>query len=184
MLRPSGGIWSDISSSCCSPPLRYALARSWAAGCGRLAPRRAVAPSSGRQPTGQPDCGRQRRGSARRAGVSSVEAAGPLSPPPFLLARQTSRPTPVERSGDPERGASRSPLHAKNRPRAGHRVISQVGCFRETRSDHPDQEGLWGYRGRGLASRPGIRGWSKPTSRRPAWTPVRARPVAAVPRLW
>jgi hypothetical protein len=75
----------------------------------------------------------------------------------------------------------------RTRPRAGHRVISQVGCLRETRSDHPGPGRPAGYPGRGVASRPGIHGWSKPTSRRPAWMPVRdrwQRPLASGSRSW
>jgi hypothetical protein len=110
-----------------------------AAGCGRLAPRQAVTPSSGGQPIGQPDCGRQRRGSAPHAGVSLVEAAGPR---PRLLSfwryrradRRPSSPMAMQNGRLP---AGQSMLIT--RPRTGHRVISQVGCLRETRSDHPDQ---------------------------------------------
>jgi hypothetical protein len=31
----------------------------------------------------------------------------------------------------------------RNPARAGHRAISQVGCLRESRSDHLDQESVW-----------------------------------------
>jgi hypothetical protein len=173
VLPPSAGISSDISSSCCSAPLRYAPARSSAAGCGRLAPRRAV-PSSGTTanrprrlwaPTKGlcPPCGSE----LGRGRWASVTASFPVG--------VTDEPTGARRMQWRCRRLRTAHCMLRTRPSAGHRVISQVGCLRETRSDHPDQEGLWGRRGRGVASRPGIPGRSEPTSRRPAWTPVRDR---------
>jgi hypothetical protein len=147
-----------------------------------LAPRRAV-PSSGTTANGPTRLWRKRRGSARRAGVSLVEAAGPLSPPPFLLGRQTSRPTPVECSGDAERAASRWPLHAKN-PAQGWTSGDLPGRMPAGNPQRPPGPG-----------RPVGSPWSRcrltsrdtrlvePTSRRPAWTPV-SRPVAAAPAIW
>jgi hypothetical protein len=75
----------------------------------------------------------------------------------------------------------------RTRPRAGHPVISEVGCLRETRSDHHGSGRPAGYPGRGVASHPGVPGWSRPTSRRPARTPVRdrwQRRLASGSRSW
>ena len=87
----------------------------------------------------------------------------------LVLDDRATRRTLVERGGMHNGRCWAGRCHARNRPRAGHRAISPVGCLRETRSDSP-----------GSANHAGSPCWWSPVSshvrnaRRPARRGLRA----------